>query len=298
MTIASKLSYLNDTKKAIKEALINKGVEVSDTDTFRSYAEKILGISGGAFNPSKFSSLCVWLDAEINSRQGIHDESINGMQNLVYTPYAKKTTTVGCLEKINGTATFGNKTCKLGGTMFVPTYHQTALTFEFMGSFDSNVFDNVITQQLFINNINGGGYQIMATPIAFHYQVYNSSSSRVKKLQYFTDIEVGKTYHIAITDVLGSTGSTKLYLDGEQVDITLEADSTGGTCPTSSTIRNMGIMGVNSTSTTSVFPVSTNGQGAFYGEYTNINTLRMWSRVLSPAEIKANYEADYARFNF
>jgi hypothetical protein len=219
------------------------------------------------------------------------------MQNLVYTPLVKKTTTVGCLEKLNGTATFGDKSCKLGGTMFVPTYHQTEVTFEFMGNFDSNVFDNAIKQQLLLNNITGGGFQIMFTSTGLHYQVYNSSSTNVKKLAYDLPVEVGKTYHIAITDVLGSAGSTKLYIDGQQVEITLEKDTTGGTCPTG-TLRNMGIMGVNSTSTTSVFPVSTNGQGAFYGEYTNINTLRMWSRVLSPAEIKANYEADYARFNF
>ena len=296
MTIASKLQKLINVKNSIKTALISKGVEVSDTDSFDSFADKIQNISiNDSISPQNIGGLCVWLDAEINTRKGVHDESVNGMENLVYTPYVKKTATVGCLEKLNGTPTFGEKSCKLGGTMFVPSYHQTALTFEFMGSFDSNVFDNVITQQLLLNNITGGGYQIMFTPTAFHYQVYNSSSTRVKKLQYFTDIEVGKTYHIAITDVLGSTGTTKLYIDGEQVDITLETDSTGGTCPTG-TLRNMGIMGVNSTSTSSVFPVSSNGQGAFYGEYTNINTMRLWTRVLSADEIKANYNRDKKRF--
>lgn len=296
MTIASKLQKILEIKNNIKQALINKGVDVSDS--FENFAEKIESIQGGndnSISPKNIGGLCVWLDAEINSRKGVHDESVKGMQNLVYTPYVKKTTTVGCLEKINGTATFTDKTCKLGGTMFVPTYHQTDLTFEFMGHFDSNVFNNVITQQLLLNNITGGGYQIMFTPTALHYQVYNSSSTRVKKLQYSNDIEVGKIYHIAITDVLGSTGKTKLYIDGEQVDITLEADSTGGTCPTG-TIRNMGIMGVNSTSTSSVFPVSSNGQGAFYGEYTHINTLRLWTRVLSPEEIKENYIRDKKRF--
>lgn len=295
MTIASKLQKILEIKNNIKQALINKGVEVSNN--FENFAEKIESIQGGEPNnlPAEIAGLCVWLDAEINSRAGVHDESVNGMQNLVYTPLIKKTTTVGCLEKLNGTATFGDKSCKLGGTMFVPCYHQTAFTFEFMGHFDSNVFNNVITQQLLLNNITGGGYQIMFTPTALHYQAYNSSSTRVKKLQYSTDIEVGKTYHIVITDVLGSKGSTKLYIDGEQVEITMETDNTGAVCP-SGTIRNMGIMGVNSTSTTSVFPVSSNGQGAFYGEYTHINTLRLWSRVLSADEIKQNYIADKRRF--
>ena len=35
-----KLAYLQGTKDAIKAALIEKGQTVSDTDTFRSYAEK------------------------------------------------------------------------------------------------------------------------------------------------------------------------------------------------------------------------------------------------------------------
>lgn len=46
-TIADKLTYLNGTKTAIKEAIEAKGVTVADTDTFRSYADKIGEISGG-----------------------------------------------------------------------------------------------------------------------------------------------------------------------------------------------------------------------------------------------------------
>lgn len=40
-TISNKLDYLKDTKSQIKEALIAKHATVSDTDTFRSYADKI-----------------------------------------------------------------------------------------------------------------------------------------------------------------------------------------------------------------------------------------------------------------
>ena len=46
-TIAEKLTYLNGTKTAIKIAIINKGVSVSDTDTFRSYASKIESMQTG-----------------------------------------------------------------------------------------------------------------------------------------------------------------------------------------------------------------------------------------------------------
>lgn len=44
-TLADKLQYLLDTKNAIKSAIIAKGVTVEDTDTFRSYADKVASIS-------------------------------------------------------------------------------------------------------------------------------------------------------------------------------------------------------------------------------------------------------------
>lgn len=43
-----KLAYLQGTKEAIKSALIEKGQAVSDTDTFRSYADKVAAIKTGA----------------------------------------------------------------------------------------------------------------------------------------------------------------------------------------------------------------------------------------------------------
>lgn len=48
-TIANELLTLNNTKLAIKEAIINKGVEVGEEDTFASYADKIdeIEASGG-----------------------------------------------------------------------------------------------------------------------------------------------------------------------------------------------------------------------------------------------------------
>lgn len=40
-TTAEKLNYLKQTKTQIKTAIKNKGVDIEDTDTFRSYADKI-----------------------------------------------------------------------------------------------------------------------------------------------------------------------------------------------------------------------------------------------------------------
>lgn len=47
-TLADKKEYLLGTKEAIKQAIIGKGVNVSDEDTFRSYATKIGNISASA----------------------------------------------------------------------------------------------------------------------------------------------------------------------------------------------------------------------------------------------------------
>lgn len=46
-TTAEKLAYLADTKTAIKDAIVAKGVEVPEGTTFRQYADLISGISTG-----------------------------------------------------------------------------------------------------------------------------------------------------------------------------------------------------------------------------------------------------------
>ena len=45
--INNKLDYLDETKQLIKQAIIDKGQEVSDEDTFRSYVDKISDIETG-----------------------------------------------------------------------------------------------------------------------------------------------------------------------------------------------------------------------------------------------------------
>ena len=44
-TLLDKLTYLEDTKKMIREKLKEMGASVSDEDTFRSYVEKIAGLA-------------------------------------------------------------------------------------------------------------------------------------------------------------------------------------------------------------------------------------------------------------
>ncbi len=62
-TTSDKLTYLNGTKTAIKQAIIDKGVEVSDTDTFRSYAAKIGEIpTGGGSAPVDETKPILFID--------------------------------------------------------------------------------------------------------------------------------------------------------------------------------------------------------------------------------------------
>ena len=46
-TVIDKLNYLRETKAAIRRALIEKGAEVTELDTFRSYAQKLADIPVG-----------------------------------------------------------------------------------------------------------------------------------------------------------------------------------------------------------------------------------------------------------
>lgn len=64
MGLVQKLNYLLATKEAIKEAIINKDVKVTDTDTFRTYADKI---------------------NDININQGISTESSVQTPNVSYS---------------------------------------------------------------------------------------------------------------------------------------------------------------------------------------------------------------------
>ena len=96
-TINDKLTYLAGTKDAIKQAIINKGVSVSDSDTFRSYASKINDIeSGGSatfpegikFGYSTFTEVPMY-----------DTSNMTDMSNMFY--YCTKLTTVPLFDASN-----------------------------------------------------------------------------------------------------------------------------------------------------------------------------------------------------
>lgn len=67
-----KLAYLQGTKDAIRNAIIAKGQAVSDTDTFRSYADKIAAISGGGGQNDTILLEEQELSFTLNSNYGVY----------------------------------------------------------------------------------------------------------------------------------------------------------------------------------------------------------------------------------
>lgn len=53
-TVSDKLSYLSETKSAIKNSIIQKGIDITDNDTFRSYSDKILEIKSEKVPSEKY----------------------------------------------------------------------------------------------------------------------------------------------------------------------------------------------------------------------------------------------------
>lgn len=70
-TTAEKLAYLADTKTAIKDAIVAKGVDMPEGTTFREYADKIATI------PSGNRKVTVHFEPAIAGAMGVYGFSIN-----------------------------------------------------------------------------------------------------------------------------------------------------------------------------------------------------------------------------
>ena len=93
-TNADKLEYLLETKNQIKQAIIDKGVNVADTDTFRSYATKIGEIQSGSPSTQAQSIFTgataplTYLNCTENQfvyESATHNITISGLDNIATT---------------------------------------------------------------------------------------------------------------------------------------------------------------------------------------------------------------------
>ena len=77
-TITDKLNKLAETKSAIKTAIVNKGVTVTDTDTFASYADKISSITSGGGGGYEFDfTVLGYNEKECKDANDIANAAIN-----------------------------------------------------------------------------------------------------------------------------------------------------------------------------------------------------------------------------
>lgn len=140
-TIAEQLTSLANTKTAIKDAIVAKGVSVADTDPFSSYAGKIEQISGGGAPATKFGvsidNLLGNVDAEgvysppaegfVFNGTGIKTFSRSGVSQGygAYSFFGKNWTRVDCPDLISigdGTSYIAGPCESMFASAFSPTY--------------------------------------------------------------------------------------------------------------------------------------------------------------------------------
>lgn len=88
-TEIGKLEYLNNTKMAIKNA-INKGIEITDTDTFRSYANKIASIKDMLQQRVDKTNSCAYLfnryaGTNLDFMKKLNTSNVTNMYEMFYS---------------------------------------------------------------------------------------------------------------------------------------------------------------------------------------------------------------------
>lgn len=277
MTIADKLNYLQGTKLAIKEALVDKGIEVSDTDTFRSYADKISSISSGSsgLSPAKMAGLCFWLDGQCNTRSG-KDHAKTYFENLVWN--RPRNLTFPEDEYLNnGTNnSWDGDFLVLGNWAHYPWTVYTEMTIESV----FRIASGKSTNAYIMSTAYSGNFWLCgnSTDNTCHCGARDSATNSYKQLAITIEPEV--TYYAVMT--IGP-GKISLKVNEEYTETT---DFTS--LKTSTNIA------------------TTMGTGCYTSHKANgenwdgleIGMVRCWSRVLTSDEIQANYREAKTRFNF
>ena len=141
-TIAEQLTSLANTKAAIKQSIINKGVQVADTDPFSAYPAKIGQISGGGGATTKFG---VSLDNLLGNVDG------NGVYQLSDAPCTFDATSIKKLpDNLGDLFTYKFYKLPLTGTVDLSNYTHDAF--------------NSGTAQFFTQAFSYTGVQKLITP--------------------------------------------------------------------------------------------------------------------------------------
>ena len=288
--ITTKFEYLLETKDLIKQAIIDKGVTVSDTDTFRSYADKISSIENTTLSVVATDdvcrkNLCYWMDAIDN--RGIID--IDGTRSTTagnwwsksgfcyFAPYKGSATTTWNEDSVTYNSSFhGVKET----TPLIQTFKNgiSELTYEITFSINSYETNGMLIG----NNLSGSGG-------CTFYLLTDGSL----KLYYWLDsafnILGGGTYYTAPLN-------TKIYLCGriKQGLATIYASTCG-----ISTSNEFTSTATNLLMCPIVVGYHGNSSGAYESQQANINvnSFRIYNRYITDEEMSANCKYEVTRFN-
>lgn len=282
MSIADKLKELKEAKEAIKDAIIQKGVEILESDTFKSYADKINAIasSSGAntyvLTPTNFNGLSLWFEATLNTRAGFNS-SKKYVEPLIVTPNDVETSaTYTMAYKSTTSATWDGKFLNLGNTgafKINHCFHNNPMTIEAVFRFSEIPNDNSVFR-LWHNGKNClvvYGKGASSTPGRF----WVTGGSNDLPLA-----EANKLYYIVVRY---SSSDLTININNE-VEKTFSSVSLE--TPTSNSYFGIG----TAPGTSATFSDSTYTTGMQFG------MIRCWNRSLTNAEIINNYNEVMTRF--
>lgn len=122
-TLAEKAQYTNETKSLIKQAIRSKDVEVADTDTFRSYAGKILAIKTGGNLQAKSQTITTNTTTTIKP-----DSGYDGLSSVaITTNVAGSTPSVPAITVTSSSDLSKSLTLNANKTGILVMHYQTAL---------------------------------------------------------------------------------------------------------------------------------------------------------------------------
>lgn len=133
MAIYDKLTYLEGTKSAIKDSIISKGVAVSDSDTFRSYADKISQISAGGVDVTATGMTFAYANLTGDNFSKIEWSAKENMRYLFYT------------SKIGGTIDLNDR-------MDSNTYYQTERMFQSTSIYEIKMDNKKVLNPVYMFN--------------------------------------------------------------------------------------------------------------------------------------------------
>lgn len=155
MTTQEKLDLLKQTKANIKAAIISKGVEVSESDTFASYADKISSIQAGTSYKQVLEDLCLvnnfLILKYLFDGKHVSQEMLDSLSDLT-----KDYTITNMMNMISNLTTFDSNISFKDGTVFNVKPTDTSLL---QNSFNSCKATGEITINILddsVNNLNFG----------------------------------------------------------------------------------------------------------------------------------------------